>query len=267
MNDRRGSLTLTYKLVALDMDGTLLNEENRISRENADWIAKAIDSGVTVMMSTGRGIQNIRAYTDELGLNTPIVAANGAEVWKSPNEIHTRSLLQPATVKRLIHAARDRKVWYWTYSTEGLMSKNNWTEPVWEERDWLKVGYASEDPDKLNALRSWLEQFEDIEVTSSNETNLELSPAGVTKASGLEQVCQLLGIGMEQTVAVGDSRNDLSMIRAAGLGVAMGNASEEVKQAARRITGSNAEHGVAQLLQYVLECNDRDRRFFVPPQT
>lgn len=246
---------MTYKLVALDMDGTLLNEEKRISRENAEAIAKAVAGGITVMMSTGRGIQNIRAYTAELGLLSPIVAVNGAEVWRTPDELHARCLLRPDTVKQLIQTGREMDVWYWAYTTERLITRSNWIEPVWERQEWLKVGYASEDPDKLQQLRGWLAQHAEIVVTSSHETNLELSPAGVTKASGLEQVCRLLGIGMEQTVTVGDSSNDLSMIRAAGLGVAMGNAQEEVKRAARRITGTNEEHGVAQILDYVMKCN------------
>lgn len=246
---------MRYKLVALDMDGTLLNDEKRISRENAEAIAKAAASGITVMMSTGRGIQNIRAYTDELGLTSPIVAVNGAEVWRSPDELHARYPLAPDTVRRLIRAGRDKDVWYWAYTTNGLMTRSSWAEPEWDECVWLKVGYASENPAKLRELRQWLALDGEIEVTSSNETNLELSPTGITKASGLEQVCRLLGIGLEQTVAVGDGGNDLSMIRAAGLGVAMGNAQEEVKRTALRVTGTNEEHGVAQLLQYVMECN------------
>jgi hydroxymethylpyrimidine pyrophosphatase-like HAD family hydrolase len=76
-----------------------------------------------------------------------------------------------------------------------------------------------------------------------------LNPKGISKATGLQEVCKLLGITMDQIVAFGDSRNDLKMIQAAGLGVAMGNAQDVVKQAADHVTLTNVEHGIAAFIQ------------------
>ncbi|MDF2963402.1 MAG: Cof-like hydrolase, partial [Paenibacillus sp.] len=98
-----------------------------------------------------------------------------------------------------------------------------------------------------------LEAWGVLEITNSHPLNLELNPKGINKASGIRQVCSLLGIGMSQVIAMGDSLNDESMIREAGLGVAMGNAQDEVKEFADVITATNEEHGVAKIIeQYVL---------------
>lgn len=85
-------------------------------------------------------------------------------------------------------------------------------------------------------------------MTNSHPCNIELNPKGVSKASGLKEVCRRLGIDMSEVVAVGDSLNDLAMIREAGLGVAMGNAQEEVKKAADWTTVTNEEDGVAEVI-------------------
>ncbi|WP_284644214.1 Cof-type HAD-IIB family hydrolase [Paenibacillus silviterrae] len=246
---------MRYKLVALDMDGTVLNEHKQISEQNADAIRQAVDNGVVVMFSTGRGIQNITAYVEQLELQAPIVAVNGGEVWKAPGMLHSRKALQPDVVKSLYEKAVQEDAWYWAYTPDGLMTKDTWRELPWEEQQWLKFGFYSKEEQKLRGIQSWIEAMGELEVTNSHPTNLELNPKGVSKASGLSEVCALLGIQMSEVVAVGDSMNDYAMIRAAGLGVAMGNAQEELKRIASRVTSSNVEHGVAEVLHYVLACN------------
>jgi hypothetical protein len=108
-----------------------------------------------------------------------------------------------------------------------------------------------------------VDSWSTLEITNSHPCNLELNPKGISKASGMRKVCELLGITMSEVVAMGDSMNDLSMIRAAGLGVAMGNAQDGVKAAADLVTATNDEHGVAKVIrEYVLEnkAEDRTRR-------
>jgi hydroxymethylpyrimidine pyrophosphatase-like HAD family hydrolase len=86
-------------------------------------------------------------------------------------------------------------------------------------------------------------------VTNSHPCNLEINPIGISKASGIEEVCRLIGISMSEVVAMGDSLNDMAMIKAAGLGVAMGNAQEELKAAADLVTVTNNEHAVAKIIR------------------
>lgn len=244
----------TYKLIALDMDGTLLNEEKQISGENREAIFAALEAGVTVMMSTGRGVQSATPYIEELGLQTPIVAVNGSEVWKSPKELLQRVLLPLDEFKAMHKMAVELDTWYWAYAVEGIFNKDKWIEGSPDDIRWLKFGYYTEDEAKLAQLRQTLESWGTLEITNSHPCNLELNPKGISKASGIRAVCDMLGITMDEVIAMGDSENDLSMIREAGLGVAMGNAQDGVKAAADIVTVSNDEHGVAKVIrEYILQ--------------
>lgn len=243
-----------YKLIALDMDGTLLTEEKTISEENRQAILEAVESGVTVMFATGRGIQSAYPYVEELGLTSPIVTVNGGEVWSRPGELHRRRPLDTELVFRLRELALQYDSWYWSYSVNGVFNKERWLDDqAANEQTWLKFGYYTEDTGILAAIRKELESWDRFELTNSHPFNIELNPKGVSKASGLHDVCAMLGITMSQAIAMGDSLNDIAMIREAGLGVAMGNAQDEVKRIADIVTDGNEEHGVAKVIrEYVL---------------
>lgn len=237
-----------YKLVALDMDGTFLTNNQTISEANRTWVNKAIDAGVTVMFSTGRGIQNISPYVEQMELKSPIVAVNGGEVWGSPGLLLKRTLMEKEWIGQLVEIAKQFDVWYWSYAVDGLYNKERWTDNL-DNHEWLKFGFATEDTDRLKLVRDRLEDWGIFEITNSNLTNLELNPKGISKASGIMEVCNLLGIKMQEVIAMGDSQNDMTMIKEAGLGIAMGNAQDAVKLAADTITATNQEDGVAKAIQ------------------
>jgi len=237
-----------YKLLALDMDGTLLNEAKEISADNKRAIAEAQAAGVTVMLATGRGIRSIMPYVEELGLTSPIVAVNGSEVWSSPDTLLRRQLMDPEHVRRLHALAVRHDTWWWAYAVDRLYNRDEWTEEL-ERVEWLKFGFYYEDVRILAEVRNIVEGWNELEVTNSHPYNIELNPLGVSKASGLAAVCELLGIAMDEVVAMGDSENDVAMLRAAGLGVAMGNAQDSVKLLADRVTVTNEEHGVAEVIR------------------
>lgn len=240
-----------YRLIALDMDGTLLNEEKEISQENKKWIAEARKAGVTVMFSTGRGRQSTMNYVEELALNSPLVLVNGSEVWESPDTLLKRTEMPVDWVRTFRQMALDYDVWYWAYTVEGVLNRDNWPAQAESEAEltWLKFGFYTENDRKRAALRSALEARGDLSITNSHPCNIELNPIGADKASGVRQVCGLLGIDMSQVIAMGDSFNDLSMIREAGLGVAMGNAQEEIKAQADVVASTNEEDGVAEMIR------------------
>jgi 5-amino-6-(5-phospho-D-ribitylamino)uracil phosphatase len=240
-----------YRLIALDMDGTLLNEEKEISLENRKWIAEARQAGVTVMLSTGRGRQSSMRYVEELALNSPMVLVNGSEIWKSPEELHKRTVMPVEWVRKLRQMARKYDVWYWAYAVEGIQNRDNWpsTPEIEEGMTWLKFGFYTENTVKLPTLRKLLEGWGTLEITNSHPCNIEVNPKGASKGSGIREVCGLLGINLSQVIAMGDSVNDLSMILEAGLGVAMGNAQEEIKAQADAVTATNDEDGVAGIIR------------------
>lgn len=238
----------TYKLLALDMDGTLLDEHSKISEENAKWIHAALDEGVTVMFSTGRGVQSALPYAEELKLRSPIVAVNGSDVWKEPNVLLKRVLMDVQLIRSMHELAAEYDTWFWAYAVEGVFNKEKWTEDI-TGIEWLKFGFYTEEADKLASIRRTLESWNVLEITNSHPSNLELNPKGISKASGLNEVCKLLGLDMSQVIAMGDSLNDMAMIRAAGLGIAMGNAQEELKKAAKLVTVTNNESAVARVIR------------------
>ncbi|MDQ6419839.1 Cof-type HAD-IIB family hydrolase [Paenibacillus sp. LHD-117] len=241
-----------YKLLALDMDGTLLNELSEISGENAEWIQKALDIGVIVSFSTGRGFESALPYAEQLKLETPMITVNGGEVWARPHVLHKRTELSPIYVKRLHElAGQYPEVWFWAYTTQTVYNKERWFDASrdYDSFHWLKFGYYTEDDRAREAILAETQSWEAFEITNSSPHNIELNPLGVSKASALRELCGLLGIEMSQVIAAGDSLNDIAAIREAGLGVAMGNAQEAVKLAADAVTLTNDENGVAEIIK------------------
>ncbi len=242
----------TFKVLALDLDGTLLNEQCHISPENEQAIRQATAHGIHVCVATGRGYHSAIDYVRQLGLTTPLVVTNGSEVWRTPDELHTRIVLEPTTIRALRALAEQLGVWYWAYSAAGLYNKEQWIEAE-EQTAWLKFGFFTEDAAKRDVIRQRVPALGTFEVTHSHPHNVELNPVGISKATGLAIVCTLLDVRMEDIIAVGDSNNDVSMLRAVGLGVAMGNAEEAVKAIAGAVTTTNEAHGVASVIaRYIL---------------
>jgi 5-amino-6-(5-phospho-D-ribitylamino)uracil phosphatase len=239
-----------YKLIALDMDGTLLDDKSQVTRANRAAIAEARRMGIHVVLSTGRGMQSLLPYYQDLELDSPIVAVNGSEVWRSEKELDVRQLMPYEEVMALRDIAVREDAWYWVYATTGVFNKENWSAaPQASEALWLKFGYYTEDAEQLERIRESIGSVGVFEMTNSHPCNIELNPVGVSKASGLRKVCQLLGLSMDEVVAMGDSLNDAAMLKEAGLGIAMGNAQDEVKQLADAVTGTNEESGVAQAIR------------------
>jgi len=237
-----------YKLLALDMDGTLLNEKSEISEENERWIRAAIEAGIVVCFATGRGYPSALPFAEKLGLTSPMVLVNGGEVWSSPTALHARTTMPASEIAALREIALRHDAWYWGYSVERVYNRNDWIEDPYST-EWLKFGYYTEDAAALAAVAEAIPAAGEFETTNSHPCNIELNPLGVSKASGLRQVCAMLGIGMHEIVACGDSLNDAAMIREAGLGVAMGNAQAAVKAMADVVTLTNDEDGVAHVIR------------------
>lgn len=246
-------MELKYKLLALDMDGTLLTDQHEISPETEKWIRKAMDAGVHVCLSTGRGFNEAVPFGEKLGLATPMITANGSEIWSSPYELYHRELLDKAIVAQMHGLAQRYGVWFWAYSVEGSYNEKNWDPALLDLNQWIKFGYHTEDDEIRHAILMELQNMGGLEITNSSPYNLEINPAGVNKASGIKTVCELLGIKMSETVAVGDSMNDLAAIQAAGLGVAMGNAQLAVQENADVVAASNNDDGIAWIIRdYIL---------------
>ncbi|WEK53430.1 MAG: Cof-type HAD-IIB family hydrolase [Candidatus Cohnella colombiensis] len=260
MSDKEWGIGLAYhmgkyKLLALDLDGTLLNDRSEISESNALWVQRALDAGIVVCVSTGRGFLSALPFAEQIGKDTPMLTVNGGEVWRKPHQLHRRTLLAAEKVMKLHALAEQHKTWYWAYTVEDIYNNERWPADT-IGRNWLKFGFHIEDSEKINTILEEIRTWEGLELSNSSIYNIEVNGAGVSKATGLEELCRLYGFNMSEVVAIGDSLNDIAAIRAAGLGIAMGNAQDEVKAAANVITEHHQQDGVAYAIEhYVLKSN------------
>lgn len=244
------------KLIALDMDGTLVNDEGMVSPENEKAIDLAKEKGIHVVLSTGRSLRTCRDISDQLGRSSYLVTVNGGDIYDKEYNLVHGTPLDTELVKELwkLKETHDKdSVYFWSSTSQGLFNSHNPFDGKIEDYNWLKFGFDIKDDEVRKVVLDELMNNEALEVSNSSPTNIEINPAGVNKAAALVKVCEWLGLSMDQVMACGDSLNDIAMIREAGIGVAMGNAQEVVKEAADWVTGRNTDHGVAQAIHKLLD--------------
>lgn len=256
-----------YKMIAIDMDGTMLTNCKEILPQTKKDILNAHNSGAIVCISTGRGFPAIKKYLDILDINIPLVLYNGSRVRMSKDS----TLL----VNKIISVESAKIVL-------DIINKNHGTCCFWKEdklyfnvnNDYTKyyqklTGITPDFIDEVNdELLSNINKFiwfgsvemldvvqkellvgiEGIDYFKSHTNLLEIVPQGVSKGNTLKQLIDMLGISQDEVIAIGDDENDISMIEFAGLGVAMGNAKESVKKVANHITVTNEENGVGKVI-------------------
>lgn len=240
-----------WRLIALDMDGTLLGKDGTISKENKKWIQYARESGTEVTIATGRPTRMIRFYLDSLNLQAPFVVANGSEVWTVGGTLLERHTLSHKHVSFLYSLAIKYGTHFWSSVVDEVFKPGTFPKEI-EKYEWLKFGFKNEDPELMAYLWNRLEEYGGLEISSSDPLNIEVNPKGISKATGLQRVCDHLGITSEEVVAIGDGLNDVAMFRWAGLSIAMANAPTEVQAVADRITAHHSEDGVAQAIQTLI---------------
>lgn len=267
-----------YKLIAVDMDGTLLKEDKTISEQTKKAIYKAKQKGVKVVLASGRPIEGLERYLEELDLLSKedyVLSFNGSVVQNAKTkEIIRKNILKGEDLTYLYNIAKQIQVNIHAFSNEGCitpkMSKYSELEGtinsipvilmdyanISEDEDIIKIMMV-EEPDLLEEAIKKLPQevYEKYTVVRSAPYFLEFLNKDSSKGVGVSALADYLGIKKEQIICIGDAGNDLDMIQFAGLGVAMGNAFDEVKAAADYITKNNQEDGVAHVIQkFVLAC-------------
>ncbi|SKC90152.1 Cof-type HAD-IIB family hydrolase [Maledivibacter halophilus] len=269
---------MEYKLVVTDMDGTLLNSQGKVPEENKEILTKLQDKGVHVAVATGRIYTSARVFAKYIGVKTPIIACNGAIVREiDNNEPLYESYLNKEDSLKIIDICRKHNVYYHFYTEDTFYAESmarsalkysEWNETLDEEdRIDLKIIEDSyelindsdekifkfividEDVDLLKGIRKELSEIPGIECSKSYYNNLEIMNKGVEKGKAVKNLADSLGVKREEVICIGDNENDISMIKYAGLGVAMGNAEEIVKKTADYITEVNDKNGVAEVLK------------------
>lgn len=238
----------TIRLIALDLDGTLLRNNLEISKRNQEAIMRAKNKGVHVLFSTGRPADFCFPLMEQLNLEGYIITTSGGEIWTTDAKLIERNIFDPILFKKLWEIAKEFSTHYWLISTEKEFREEDHMDGF-SNHQWLKIGYHSEDQEILKEIRKKLQRFQNIEITNSHPNNIEVNPSGVNKADAIKKVGKKLGISLEEVMAVGDSLNDATMIERCGLGVAMGNAQPKIKEIADYITDTNENDGVAKVIE------------------
>ncbi|ALX06100.1 MULTISPECIES: HAD family hydrolase [Aeromicrobium] len=248
------------KIVALDVDGTMVDWENRMTDTVREAVHAIKDSGVHVVISTGRAIPGVLDAARNLRLDDGIaVASNGAVVHTySPVEVvHTVTFDASEAVRRVLEHIPDALV---AVEEVGTGYRISAPFPEWEIDGTVTIQTVDElvaEPVTRVIIRAPEHDVEEfgrlVHGLGLNEVNynigytawLDIAPDGVSKASGLEVVCERLGVDRADVLAVGDGMNDYEMLRWAGRGVAMGQGSDELKAVADDVTGTVLEDGLA----------------------
>ena len=261
-----------YKLVALDMDGTLLNKDKKISKENYEAIQKARSMGVKVVLASGRPLKGILRYVKDLNLldeDDYVIAYNGALVQNTrTGEVISKITMSIGDVEYLYNLSKKLDVNIHALTPDRVIAPRNskYTQYEADSNDIpleivdfnsldssttiVKIMFIDE-PEIIDRVVANLpkEVYEKYTVVRSEGFYLEFLDKKVNKGAGVETLAKALGIDKDEVICVGDAGNDIHMIKYAGLGVAMGNAFPEVKKIADYVTRTNEEDGVAHVIK------------------
>lgn len=274
------------KLLVLDVDGTLFGSDGKVSMSSIEAMKMAQEKGVTIMLASGRDYSSLPL--DQLkDVDIPyVITCNGSAAYKTDTKealyeecLDTEEMLEvfAYVLERGIHLNVQMNGGNYTEKKCQSYIKNmavpdyvkevldETCEPVDDivefvrknEVDILKVTLnfqMKEDGEYLNReeVNQYLKKLPDIHVVDGGFANLEFNKAGVSKASGIRFMSKYLGIPKEDIMAIGDSENDIEMLKEAGFGIAMGNALDEVIAVADDVTTSNDEDGVAKAIEKYL---------------
>lgn len=264
-----------YKLIATDLDGTLLDTNRNISPANISSIKKAMSKGMHFVIATGRPIDGIIHFARQLDIlhqGQYAISFNGAEVYElNPLRRICSCCITGAEVRRMARKAEELNINYHAFSTtRGLLAAkpNEWTdvEMTLNKIGCTMIDFATIPDDELfqkfmfcgsaeevEGIQDKVDEYrEDYTVTRSAFCFLEVLNKQASKGNGLKLLCETIGIPQEETVSFGDEQNDISMIEYAGLGVAMANAVPEVKKVANLITDTNLNDGLSKVLEQII---------------
>ena len=261
-------------IIAVDLDGTVLDAEKKVTERTLAALEAAAESGIWVVPATGRILKGMPEEILKLGWIRYMILANGATVWdRGAESCLYRAEISAETGLEVFRWLDGFPVIYDCYQdNQGWMTASMWENaeayapspfylqhirtlrrPVPDLKEHIRrsgtslqkiQAFCRTTETQRELIGRTVERFPQLAVSTSVARNVEINDGRANKGAALTALAERLGIPMGKVVAFGDGTNDLSMIRAAGMGVAMGNAAEEVKAAADRVTAGNGEDGV-----------------------
>lgn len=261
-----------YKAVFLDLDGTLLDDKKNVSQENKNAIQYVMEKGGQVYLASGRSLNATKKYRDMLNLSRYIIYANGAGIYDcEKNTTISITDMKKQVGKQLYNYAIENNICIRIDTINGrYISKKEYKvhvddivldgniNKIIEDKEILQISLVSREQIVIEKTVEYIEKnimkedisIEDIFKTGENNDFFAINAINprASKGNAIAQLCKILQISVSDVIAFGDGMNDTSMLSAVGLGVAMGNAKEEVKEKAQITTLTNNENGVAKIL-------------------
>ncbi len=272
---------MSIKLIGLDLDGTTLNSQERITDKTRSILEKTIKSGVHVVFATGRSFDSLPKDVYNLEGVEYMITSNGAQVTRMiDKKVIYKNCIKNNDIKKVIDIVTRHKVHVEafidgiayidkteyndikangsTYRSAGYVIRTR--KPVddiikhmYSNQDSIEnINLLFEDSEKRRFIRKLLENLEGITLTTSFANNLEIGGATTSKADALNYLLRINDLTENELMAFGDNPNDIAMIEFAKIGVAMGNADILVKQASDYITDDNNNHGVANAIEKII---------------
>lgn len=268
---------MKYKLLVLDVDGTLLNDAKEISKRTLSALLKVQHMGVRIVLASGRPTYGLMPLAQilELGhFGGYVVSYNGCQIIKAENgEILFERRINPEMIPYLEKKANKNGFSIFTYHDDTLLTNDpdnlyirreaqlNKLRIIEEEHFSTAIDFApckcvlvSDDEEALRGLEEhWKKRLAGaLDVFPSEPYFLEVVPCGIDKANTLGALMEQLGVTREEVIAIGDGVADVTMLQLAGVGIAMGHAQDSVKHCADYVTASNEEDGVAQAVEKLI---------------
>lgn len=262
------------RLIATDLDGTLLNAASDITPRTLRALKAAMEAGVFVALSSGRMTEATLPFARQIGVNAPMILFNGALIYDHRTRQTLFSNAIPMALARQVAARiEEMGIYLQTYPGEGYFC-NERTPLTKMYEDSIRVpcesvhqplsGWIRGDQVKMLAIapreiidpaqEQLRREFpEGVRFMKSRDTFMEIVAQGIDKGAALTALAEALGLSLSEVLAFGDGQNDASMLRTAGTGLAMGNSDPECLAAADRVIGRNTEDGVAKEIEEGLQ--------------
>ncbi len=271
-------MTASIKLVAIDLDGTLLNSQHELSERNEKAIKSAVKNGVTVILATGKTRSSALKIIEQLKLDSPGIYVQGLVTHAADGSIIQQTTLDKNIIRQVITFAEDREFSLVAYSgTRTLVRARNRDTNIFVE-------YGEPQPEVVGPLQNILDDTPINKIAAIHRSDprrvtalrwqlnmqingtarlmqagvpemVEILPSGASKGAAFKRLLKSLNIDSETALSIGDGENDIEMLQHAGIGIAVGNAGAAVKKVADHIVATNDADGVAEALE----------KFVLPP--
>lgn len=260
------------KAVFVDIDKTLLNSKGEVTKRTVSAIQKAKENGIQIVLISGRS--RMSAIKFQEFSSRYLINCNGADLYDyQEKEVLYQSVMDSQFCQQLYEMANEEEmVIKLDFGLSRAVNQPEYLEDYeihltekisdfLQQNQIIQIAMCSENENKIEKVKNWIEKQTNFVVTNQFiwEVNgkqmkaIHITNSNVSKGNTMAALSKFLKIDLNDVIAIGDKTNDISMIKMAGIGVAMGNAPEEIKKIADRVTVSNEEDGVAEVLEKILE--------------